>query len=92
MQTDKNLPLVLKIITQEGALPEVYCDSIRVDIAEDTKGRGDGSYGIRKGHAEALLALGKGKIRACENGKEIFSHPVNGGFATISKNIITVLG
>ncbi len=92
MPDNKGKPLTLKITSPYGSLPEVCCDSITLCIADNLKDTGGGSYGIRKGHADALIALGKGEIRAFSEGEQIFSHHVDGGFVKVRKNIITVSG
>lgn len=90
MADNKEMPLTLKITSPDGSLPEVYCDSITLCIADNLKGTGGGSYGIRKGHADALIAIGKGEIRAFADGVQIFSHPGDRGFARICKSTITI--
>lgn len=91
MSESKNPPLTLKIITPEGTLPDIFCDSITLAVSDNEKGKGGGSCGIRNGHADSLIALGSGEIRAFTKGEQVFSHSCKGGFARVSKNIITVL-
>lgn len=92
MPSENNMPLTLVIITPEGALPEIKCSSITLSVADNEKGKGGGSYGIKKDHAEALFALGTGPVKAYVDGEEIYTCPLHSGFARVSKNTVTVIG
>ena len=83
--------LTLKIVTPEGVDRTVSCDSISLWMAPDTKGKGEGSIGIRKGHVDAVIALGSGPIEGRENGQTVFSARSNGGFATVLKDVVTIV-
>ena len=83
--------LTLKIVTPEGVDRTVCCESISLWMAPDTKGKGEGSIGIRKGHVDAVIALGKGPIEGRENGQTIFSAQSDGGFATVLKDVVTIV-
>lgn len=84
-------PLTLKIVTPEGDDRIVACDSVNLWMAPDTKGKGEGSFGIRKGHVEAVIALGNGPLEAHLEGKSVYSARTEGGFATILKDTVTVV-
>ncbi len=92
MPSENNMPLTLVIITPEGALPEIKCNSINLCVADNEKGKGGGSYGIKKGHAEALIALSSGTVKAYIDGKTVYECTLSGGFAKISKNTVTITG
>ena len=83
--------LTLRIVTPEGVNRTIPCDSVSLWMAPDSKGRGEGSIGIRKGHADAVIALGNGKIEALEDGKPVFSALSEGGFATVRSDVISVI-
>ncbi len=84
-------PLTLKIVTSEGDNQTIACDSVNLWMAPDSKGKGEGSFGIRKGHVEAVIALGNGPLEAHLEGKSVFSARTEGGFATILKDTVTVV-
>ena len=84
-------PLTLKIVTPEGDDQSVACDSVNLWMAPDSKGKREGSFGIRKGHAEAVIALGNGPLEAHLEGKSVFSARTEGGFATILRDTVTVV-
>jgi len=50
----------------------------------------DGSFGIMKGHREAVIALGVGEIKITEEGKDSY-FATSGGFAEISKDKVQFL-
>lgn len=83
--------LTLKIVTPEGALSPVACDSIRLTVSDDRKGKGGGSYGVRRGHTKALLALEEGEIRALLSGKTVFAGQSGRGFATVERDLVTAV-
>ena len=84
-------PLTLKIVTTGGDDRTIACDSVNLWMAPDTKGKGEGSFGIRKGHAEAVIALGNGPLEAHLEGKSVYSARTEGGFATILRDTVTVV-
>lgn len=84
-------PLTLKIITPDGERPEISCDSVSVTVKDNKNGKGGGSYGIKKGHAEALIALDKGTLSAKKGEETIFSENLPEGFLSIKNNYITVI-
>ena len=83
--------LTLKIVTPEGVNQTVDCDSVTLWMAADANGRGEGSIGIRKGHVDAIIALGNGPIEAHLNGKPVFSARCESGFATVRKDTVSVV-
>ncbi len=86
-----NQKLVLKLLSPQGLLQQVECDSVNLCIVDDKNGKGSGSYGIRKGHAKALICLSKGKIEARDGGKVVLSKEVDGGFANVENDTVTVV-
>jgi len=83
--------LTLQIVTPEGVNRTIPCDSVSLWMAPDSKGRGEGSIGIRKGHVDAVIALGNGKIEALEDGKPVFTARSEGGFATVRNDVVSVI-
>ena len=83
--------LTLKIVSKDGTRPPVECDSVHLNVCDDTMGRGGGSMGIRAGHIKSLICLDRGPVTAYLEGKEIFSCITDGGFATVENDIITIV-
>lgn len=81
----------LVISTPKGTNKPIECDSVHLTIHDDCKGKNGGSYGIRKGHVKALIALEKGKTIALKDNKEIFSAETDTGFATVENDVITMV-
>jgi len=50
----------------------------------------DGSFGIMKGHRDAVIELGVGEIKITETGKD-FYYATSGGFVEISKEKVQFL-
>lgn len=82
--------LTLTVISAQKRFPDVYCDSVILTVQDNEDGKGGGLYGIRKGHAKALIATAEGCIKAKKDGETIFSVNLGSGFATVDKNHITV--
>lgn len=83
--------LTLKVVTPEGVDRTLECDSVSLWMAPDTKGRGEGSIGIRKGHTAAVIALGNGPVHAVLEERTVFSAATDGGFATVLNDTVTVV-
>ena len=83
--------LTLKIATPNGAHDPILCDSIRLTVCDDLSGRGGGSYGIRPGHAKALLSLDQGSIKAFLSDRCVLTGHSGTGFATVEQNTVTVV-
>ena len=83
--------LTLNIVTPEGALAPVICDSVHVTVCDDLSGRSGGSYGIRAGHTKTLLALDRGSLEAFLGGERIFSGKSGCGFATVDRDVVTAV-
>ena len=83
----------LTIVTPAGGNTVVRCDSVRLTTADGIKKKNSGgSFGIRKGHADALIAIAEGPIKALTNGETVFECTVGTGFATVSGgNSVSVL-
>ncbi len=83
--------VTLKILSPGGMNRTMECDSVMLWMAPDSKGKGEGSIGIRKGHTDAVIALGSGPVEARVNGQTVFSAVTKGGFATVSDDVVTVV-
>ncbi len=83
--------LTLNIVTPAGALPPVECDSIHLAVADNGEEKGGGSYGIRPGHIQALLALERGGIAAFLRGEKIFFGESGAGFASVDHDVVTAV-
>lgn len=79
--------LKLKIISINGIEAELECDSVRITLNE---GEHSGSYGIRKGHANSVFALGVGHIEAFTDNNQLLFAKTGNGFATVDNNNVLV--
>ncbi|MBE6717332.1 MAG: hypothetical protein E7573_10475 [Ruminococcaceae bacterium] len=82
--------MTLKIVTPEGILTEISCDSVIITVRDGKNGKNGGQYGIRKGHAPSLFATGHGFITGKRNDEIIFREILREGFARVSENTVTV--
>ena len=81
----------LKIFSPEGETPSVICDSVILTVSDDENGKGGGLYGIRSGHAKAIIATDKGIVKASNEGKIVFEQFLNSdGFATVEKDMVRI--
>ncbi len=81
----------LKIFSPDGQTPSVICDSIILTVSDDEKGKGGGLYGIKKGHAKAVIATDKGVVKAYNEGKIVFEEFFSSdGFATVEKDEVRI--
>ena len=78
--------LILNIVTPKGRLDPIACDSIHLTVCDDLSGKGGGSYGIRAGHANALLSLDKGPVKAFLAGRNVLSGVCGLGFASVEND------
>ena len=83
--------LTLRIVTPEAVDRTIECESITLWMAPDSRGKGEGSIGIRKGHTGAVIALGSGPIEAHLAGCTVFAARSEGGFATVLDDVVTVV-
>lgn len=83
--------LTLNIVTPKCTYGPFQCDSVHLTVGDDTKGKGGGSCGIRKGHAKSLLSLEEGVIKAFHAGENILTGKSGCGFATVDKDIVTAV-
>ena len=81
----------LKIISPNGVVGPLECDSVHLFIADDAQEKMGGSYGIRQGHAEAVLVLDRGELSAFFESKLLLQGIHSSGFATVEKNLVTVV-
>ena len=82
--------LTLSIVTPNGTYGPLLCDSIRLTICDDLGGKGGGNYGIRPGHAKALLSLDKGVLKAFLAEEAVLTGTSGVGFVTVDQNVVTV--
>ncbi len=84
-----NLNLI--IATPKGSLKPIECDSNHLTVCDNASGKSGGSYGIRKGHVNAIFSLENGTTTALLNGETVFSANTSKGFATVNQNTVTVV-
>ena len=81
----------LRLLSPTGVTAETECDLVQMVIPDDATGHGGGSIGIEAGHASAVMALADGDLEADMDGKTVLHAHVHGGFASVEKDIVTVL-
>ena len=87
---EKKLQTV-KLITPSGLSAETECDSFVFLMAEDRNGKGEGSIGIRPGHADAVICIAPGPFTARLRGNSVLSGKLGGGFVMVKNSEVTVL-
>ena len=85
-------PITLSVVTPGGRASVLKCESVRFNVTDgEKKGDKGGSVGIRKGHADALMSLDKGRVFvSSEDGKSL-EFGVGKGMAMIGGNRVTLL-
>ncbi len=83
--------LTLKVITPEKEYLYENCDSVKITVSDNRKGNGGGSYGIHKGHANAIFSLSEGRLCVLKNGEAIVNGIISGGFSSVENNVVTVI-
>ena len=83
--------LTLSIVTPAGSKSGVQCSSVHLTLADNSDGKGGGSFGIRKGHIKSLLALEKGSLKAYDGENLILKAHCGAGFASIDNDAVTVV-
>ena len=78
------------LFTPHRKLPEIECDSVKLNIADSVDGSFSGAYGIRKGHAKAVCTLKEGRICVLNNNQEVFTADCGEGFATVDGDEVRV--
>ncbi len=88
---DTNAPMTLRIVTPMGTSAEAACDSVKLTLRDDLSGHGGGLIGIKRNHAPAVMAIGKGVIQASLGRDTVLRAVAEGGFASVGDNIITII-
>ena len=88
---NSDTPLTLKIVTPTGEAGNVGCDSITLNITDDSSGNGCGSIGIHKGFQNAVISLSAGPVIAKLNGAQVLKATVKSGFATVKDDVVSVI-
>ena len=82
--------LTVQFFSVEGPTPPMECDSLQLPIADSLDGAFSGSYGIRKGHANAVFSLKAGKVVLTKNEKVAFAANISEGFAMVENNLVSI--
>ena len=82
--------LTVSFLTVDRQIPPMECDSVRIPVADSTKGKFSGFYGIKKGHARAVFALKSGTVTVAKDGKTVFTANISDGFAMVENNEINI--
>ncbi|MBE6726174.1 MAG: hypothetical protein E7576_13450 [Ruminococcaceae bacterium] len=89
---EKGGAVVLRVCSANRDELRIECESVRFSIPDGADGKKSGGlYGIRRGHADALMAVAPGKVTALSGGKTIFSCSVGEGLAVITGDGVTIL-
>lgn len=91
MKNQSSRTLTLRVVTPDRPVITAECDSVRLTLADDENGRGGGSYGVRYGHAKAVLLLGAGAVCAYSGGELVMTAECSDGFARVEDNIVAVV-
>lgn len=83
--------MTLRLLTPAGVSEETACDSARLPQRDGADGRGGGFVGVQRDHVPAVIALSAGEVRASLAGQVVFRARVEGGFASVRDNVITVI-
>ena len=82
----------LIVITPRGEAADVGCESVTVFCRDGINGENGGSIGIMRGFLPSLIALKEGSpVRAMSGGKPVYEARVQGGFASVKDDIVTVM-
>ncbi len=82
--------LIVKFYSVDKHISPIECDSVRIPVSDSIKGAFSGTYGIKKGHANAVFSLKKGGVVVSDGGKTIFSAEISDGFAIVENNVISI--
>ena len=88
---DTKSGITLRVLTPNGVFAETECDAVTLTVADNENGKGGGSIGILRGHLPGVFALAKGEIRYRSGEKVSLCCTVNGGFASLRDDVLTVL-
>jgi F-type H+-transporting ATPase subunit epsilon len=78
------MPLTVRILTPDKALPPVEADHVTIPGAE-------GEAGIRYGHSPFVSALKNGKVFIKSTDKANIIYAVRGGVMQVADNTVTIL-
>ena len=82
--------LKVVVTTPEGAIYSDTCDSVTLTVCDGVNGNEGGSYGVRKGHADAIISIANGPITVKRDGKAVFTARLSNGIAMVRNNVLTV--
>lgn len=82
--------LTVKFSSVDRHILPIECDSVRVPVSDSAKGAFSGFYGIKKGHANAVIALKTGDVVVTDDGKTIFIAEISDGFAIVENNLVSI--
>lgn len=88
---EKERTLSLSVVTPDKIPLTFTCDSIHLTLKEEKAGENGGKYGIRYGHARAVLSLEKGTLEVFLQGKRLFFAACDGGFALVDGDRVTLV-
>ena len=89
-RSDQAHDLTVIVMTPDSEPVKFGCDSLHLTVRDGRNGRGGGSYGIRRGHAKAVLSLGRGLLEAFDGGECTRRITCSAGFARIENDRVTV--
>ena len=83
-------PILVSVLTPGSERYSARCDSVRFFIPDGKKNDG-GSVGIRRGHADALMAVAPGKVEGFAGGERVLNCVVGGGLAIVGGDKVSIL-
>ena len=82
--------LTFKLYTVDFQTPTIECDYVKLNISDDKNEKFSGSYGIKKGHTNAVFSLCDGTVNVYKDEKIIYSAKTSSGFAVIEDNEVCI--
>ncbi len=79
------------IVTPEGIAAELVGDSVRLPLAGGPDGEDGGSMGVRPGHIQALIVLGKGRALVFKDGAPLLAADLETGMASVLHDRVTIV-
>lgn len=90
MSSIKDNLFKVNIYTPNGLCFSENCECVNFCINADKEDGDFGSYGVKKGHADAVFSIGEGIVSIKKAGKVLYSAKNSAGFAVMDKGILNI--
>lgn len=90
MNLEKDSLFKVNIYTPKGPCFSGNCEYVGFCINAGNDKGDFGSYGIKKGHADAIFSIGEGEISLKKGGQIIYSAKSSEGFAIMEKGVLNI--